>query len=176
MKRSLILTLALSLAAALFSLPSAGAQNAAPSIVRGMPLEVTATTTPRRDRSRPYTFTTTGRIVPPTRYCNPGQNPGPGAANCVPVICPPGTIDPRYCIFPARNVICSGVVTVRFQKNRTTISARNVFVRPDCTYRSRVSFRIRVITRRGNFQVRARFQGNTVLVPRNSPTRTVRAG
>jgi hypothetical protein len=175
-KRSLILTLALSLAAALLSLPSAGAQNNAPAIVRGTTVQVTASTTPRRDRFRPYTFTTTGRVVPPGRYCTPGQNPGPGAANCVPVICPRGVTDGRYCTFPARNVICSGTVTVRFQKRGTTISSRNVFVRPDCTYRSRVTFHTLLRTRIGNLSVRARFQGNVVLTPRNSSTKIVRAG
>jgi len=175
-KRSLVLMLALSLAAALVSLPSAGAQTTTPNIVRALPLQVTATSTPRRDRFRPYTFTTTGRIVPPPRYCAPGTNPGSGANNCVPVICPPGVTNPRYCLFPAANVICSGTVTVRFQKRTTTISARRVTVRPDCTYRSRVSFRLLLPTRRGTLRVRSRFNGNAVLLPRNSSTKNVRAG
>jgi len=172
-KRSLVLMLALSVTAVLFSLPSAGAQTAS---VRATPLQVTASTTPARDRFRPYTFTTRGRVVPPGRYCLPGVNPGPGMANCVPIFCPPGTTNQAYCTFPPANVICKGVVNVRFQKRTTTISSRNVFVRPDCIYSSRVTFRLLIRTRRGALRVRTRFQGNTVLAPRNSSTKTVRAG
>lgn len=176
MKRSLILTLALALAAALVSLPSAGAQTTDESIARAIPDAVTAKTTPRRDRTRPYRFTTRGRIVPPPRFCAPGTSPGTGTANCVPIVCPPGVTDVRYCIVPGRNVICSGKVNIRFQKRSTTISSRNVTVRPDCTYRSRVTIRLRLLTRRGNLRVRARFQGNVVLAPRSSSKKTVRAG
>lgn len=176
MKRSLVLALGLSPAAALLAAPSAGAQTTSPNALRALPTQVTATTTPRRDRFRPYTFTTRGRLIPPPRYCTPGQTPGSGVSNCVPAMCPPGVIDPRYCLFPAANVICSGRVTVRFQKRTTTISSRNVGVRPDCTYRSRVSFRLLIATRRGSLRVRARFQGNAVLLPRSSSTKIVRAG
>jgi hypothetical protein len=90
--------------------------------------------------------------------------------------------DARYCLFPGRRAICSGVVAVRVQKRfagarfGTTISSRNVSVRPDCTYRSAVTFHTLLRTRRGNLSFRARFQGNVVLEPRNSRTVTVRAG
>jgi len=67
-------------------------------------------------------------------------------------------------------------VTVRFQKLTTTVSSRNVRVRPDCTYQSRVTFRSRLPTRRGVLKVRARFQGNPVLQPKNSSTKKARAG
>lgn len=176
MKRSLVLTLGCSLAAALFAVPSAGAQTTTSDVVRALPTQVTSSVTPRRERFRPYTFTTRGRLIPPPRYCTPGQNPGSGANNCVPAMCPPGLVDPRYCLFPAAGVICSGRINVRFQKRNTTISSRNVSVRPDCTYRSRVTFRLLLPTRRGSLRVRARFQGNAVLLPRNSSTKIVRAG
>ena len=149
----------------------------APQIVRGFAQVVTAKTTPTRDRTRPYSFTTTGRVVPPPRYCNPGESPSLGTGNCTPILCPPGVLDVRYCLRPGRSVICTGVVTVRFQRRpSTTISSRSVGLKPDCTYRSRVSFRLRLPTRRGPFTVRARFQGNPVMQPKNSARHLVRAG
>jgi len=150
-----------------------------PPFTRGFANQVTSTTTPRRDRLRPYTFTTRGRIVPPPKYCAPGMSPTPGAGNCVPILCPAGAMSVAGCQFfsqPPRSVICSGVVTVRFQKRGTTISSRNVSVRSDCTYRSRVSFRTKLKARLGSLRVRSRFQGNGVLSPRSSATRIVRAG
>jgi len=172
-KRSLVLTAVLSLAAVPLFGSSASAQT--PSIARAT-VGITIKVSPTRDRTRPYTFTTTGRIIPPTRFCAPGVDPTPGAGNCIPVRCPVGTTDPVYCEFPPRAVICSGVVNVRFQSRGTTISSRNVNVRSNCTYRSRVTFRTRLALRRGRFTVRARFQGNAVLRPRTSRTRIVRAG
>jgi len=136
---------------------------------------VTLSVTPTRDRTRPYTFTARGRIVPPGRFCNAGEKPSPGA-NCVPIACLPGATDARYCVRPGLGVICSGKVAVRYQKSGTTISNRLATVRSDCSYRQRVTFRTRLRTRRGIFTVRARFQGNAVLLPRNAPTRRVRAG
>lgn len=175
MKRSLVLTLVLSLAAALLYVASGSAQTTI-DIQRASPIQVTNITTPRRDRFRPYTFTTRGRVRPPTRYCAIGVNPGPGAANCIPIICPPGVTDIRYCLVPGRRAICSGVVTVRVQKRGTTISSRNVNLRTDCTYISRVTFRTLLRTRIGTLSFRARFQGNVLLTPRNSATKLARAG
>jgi hypothetical protein len=173
--RSLMLTLVLSLGAVLLVPTSSIAQSTA--FTRADPVQVTATTTPRRDRFRPYTFTTRGSVIPPSTYCAPGVDPRPGAGNCIPILCPPGATDPRYCLLPSRSaIICAGIVTVRFQKGSATISARNVFLRPDCTYASRVSFRTRARTRRGAFKVKALFQGNLVLNPKNSSTQTVLAG
>ncbi len=175
MKRLLALTAVLSLGAIFSSAPPATSQGTA-TVTRGFTERVTATTTPRRDRTRPYRFTTTGRIVPPGRFCAPGVPPTPGPGNCIPITCPPGLADLRYCTIPPAAAICSGVVNVRFQKRGTTISSRNVRVRPNCTFRSRVTFSSRLRLRRGVFTVRARFQGNPVLQPKNSPTRRVRAG
>ncbi len=173
MKRLLILAGLCLAAVAVFS--SSGSAQTTPQIVRGSPQIVTSTTTPRRDRTRPFTFTTTGRIIPPARYCNPGENPSSGV-NCIPILCPPGVLDVRYCLRPGRSVICTGIVTVKFQRVTTTISSRSVGVRPDCTYRSRVTFRLRLPTRIGVFRVRARFQGNPVMLPKNAAVHTVRAG
>lgn len=175
MKRSLALMLVLSLAATLLYVFSASAQTGA-TVVRGTPLQVTNTTTPRRDRTLPYTFTTTGRVIPPPRYCTPGQTPGRRAANCIPVLCPAGVTDPRYCVFPGRGVICSGSVTVRVQKRGTTISSPTVALRPDCTFISTVTFRTRLRTRTGILSFQARFAGNSVMLPKNSATKSARAG
>lgn len=177
MKRLLVLTATTSLAAvALFSSQSS-AQTSSAAAVRGFTERVTASVTPRRDRFRPYTFRTRGRVVPPGRFCAAGVNPIAGSTgNCIPLVCPPGATNAAYCMRPGMGVICSGKVNVRVQKRTTTISSRNVNVRSDCSYRSTVSFRTLVKVRRGALRVRARFQGNTVLRPKTSPTRTVRAG
>ena len=174
MKRLLALGVALPLAAVLLIPASGSAQSTLASIIRAEPQQVTIAVTPRRDRTRPYTFTTTGRVIPPGRYCSPTENPLAG--RCIPILCPPGATDVRYCLLPGRSVICTGTVTVRIQKRTTTISSRNVSLNPDCTYRSRVTFTTRLPSRRGNLSVRARFGGNAVLLPRNSATRVVRAG
>jgi hypothetical protein len=175
-KTSISLTVALSLTAVLLFYSQGSAQSEAPTTVRGTPLQIAATTTPKRDRFRPYTFTTRGRIVPPPRHCAPGANPTPGAGYCLPILCPPGTTDIDYCRLPGRSVICTGTVTVRLEKINTTISSHNVAVRPDCTYRSTTTFRQLAPTRRGNLRVRALFRGNPVLQPKNSSTHIVRAG
>ena len=156
MKRLLALTsvslMAVFLVPSLASAQTGGVQRVQPTI--------TSTTTPARDRTRPYTFTTTGRVVPPP----------------IPPLCPPGATDPSYCFAVPPALVCSGIVSVRFQRGTATISTRLVLLRPDCTYRSQVSFRSRNRLRRGTFRVRARFQGNFFLLPANSSTHTVRAG
>lgn len=174
MKRLLALGAALPVAAVLLVPASAGAQAVLPQIVRANPLQVTLSVTPRRDRTRPYRFTSTGRVRPPTRLCVPGENPFTG--RCVPILCPVGVTDPRYCLIPGPRVVCTGTVTVRYQKRTTTISSRVVALRGDCTYRSRVTFSTRLVTRVGTFRVQARFGGNALLLPRRSATRLVRAG
>ena len=172
MKRILVLT-SLSLVA-VFAITSLAGGQTVP--VRGTLESITASTTPKRDRTRPYTFTTRGRIVPPPRFCAAGARPGTGAANCIPINCPAGTTNAAYCIPPTVAQVCSGKVAVRFRKGRTTVSSRTVNLRSNCTYRSRVPLRIRIFTRRGTLSVRARFQGNSLLSPKVSATRRVRAG
>lgn len=174
MKRLVVLTGLLPLAAILLVPAPASAQGTLDQIIRANPRQVTLTATPRRDPTRPYTFTSRGRVIPPSRYCRPMDNPF--TVGCVPVLCPPGVTDLRYCLLPGPRVICSGTVTVRYQKRFTTISSRVVSVRRDCTYRSRVTFSTRLPTRRGTLRVQARFGGNALLLPRRSATRLVRAG
>ena len=174
MKRILFLA-SLSLAALFAAGSLANGQDSSPGATpRAATKQVTASTTPRRDRTRPYTFTTRGRVVPPSKFCAPGAAVEGG--NCVALICPSGTTNPAYCQTPPKSAICSGKVNVRFQKRTTTVSSRNVSLRSNCTYRSRVSFRTRAASRRGALSVRARFQGNALLLPKNSSRHTVRAG
>jgi hypothetical protein len=173
-KRSLVLTAAPLLVAAVLCAVPASAQS--PAFIRGAAEEITSSTTPARDRTRPYTFTTTGTVVSPPSYCTPGASPLGPAGNCVPVQCPAGTTNVAYCNIPTIAIICSGVVNVRFQKLGITISSRNVTVQPNCTFRSEVSFTSRSRLRRGLFSVRSRFQGNLVMRPRTATTDTVRAG
>jgi hypothetical protein len=173
--RPLVLTGLLSLAALVLA-SSGSAQTPIPTIKRGYTVLVTARTTPTRDRTLPYIFTTTGRIVPPGRYCSPGADPSPGTGNCVPILCPPGTRNPSYCLRPGLSVICSGIVNVRFQKGPITISSRDVPLSRACTYASAVTFRTRLITRIGLLTVRVSFQGNVVLRPLTARDQTVRAG
>lgn len=153
------------------------AQIPLPDTERAVVENLTAKTTPKRDMRRPYAFVTTGKIVPPARFCAAGENPsGTGGTNCVPILCPPGILDGNYCFSPSRARICSGFVAIRYQKVRATISSRNVTLKPDCTYRTRVVFRTLLRTRRGVLNVRARFQGNELLKPSTNVTHKVRAG
>lgn len=174
MKRSLVLTALLSVAAVPLFASLGSAQTLT---VRGITERVTAATTPKRDRTRPYTFTTKGKIVLPGKICATGQTPTP-QDNCLPtpVVCPPGQTDLIYCSVPGLGDVCLGKVTVRFQKQGTTISSRDVDLKPDCTYKSSVTFRSRLRTRIGSLTVRARFGGNQVLRPKSSASQTVRAG
>ncbi len=179
-----LLVLAAIAAAAILMFPAMGnsqsQQTPQSTPSRAVPDAVTASTTPKRDRSRPYSFTTTGKVTPPPRYCAAGQNPpapGQSGQNCVPVLCPPGRNDKNpYCFTPGPETVCAGTVTVRFQRRSSTISSRNVQLRPDCTFTSRVTFGTKSRLRQGTFTIRVRFQGNSVMVPRSSGTHTVRAG
>jgi len=171
-KRLIVLT-SLSLTAVFMVPPMATSQS---SPVRATPTQVTSSTTPKRDRTRPYTFTTKGRIVLPGKLCAPGAAATSVAGGCIPVSCPQGVRDARYCTRPALSTICSGKVNIRFQKRGRTISSRNVSVRPDCSYKGRTTFRSRARSQRGVLRVRARFQGNRILKPKTSTTKSVRAG
>lgn len=176
MKRILAVS-SLSLAA-VFALSSQASAQFVPPL-RAATQSVTSSTTPARDRTRPYTFTTRGRVTPPPP-CAFGVFPTSAGGNCVPAVCPRGTNNPLYCIQPPPRVLCTGKVTVRFKKvagsGVFTISTRIVGLKSDCTYSSRVSFRTRNPLRRGQLKVLARFEGNVFLLPKNAPVRFVRAG
>jgi len=165
--KSLVMTTALSLAVGLvWSLGSAQSATSG----RAYTVGVTAKTTPQRDRSRPYIFTTRGRITAPSTRCRAGSKPT-RARNCIPVECAPGVRDTRYCVRPGRATICSGVVNVQLRKRGARRVSRNVRVKSNCTYRSSAR-----VTGRGRRSVRVTFRGNRVLRPKAAPRRTVRAG
>lgn len=124
------------------------------------PARVTITTKPKRDRRKPYVFTTRGRVVPPASFC---------------------ALGPQPCVEPSVATVCTGVVNVRFTKGTDTVSSKNVRLRSDCTYLSKVSSgsgsrRIRRRFRSGLLKVQALFKGNTVMLEKLSVKRSVRAG
>lgn len=166
MKRLLVLT-SLSLAAVFGVVSFAEGQI---FITRVSPQSFTSSTSPHRDRTRPYTFTTSGKLTPPPACTTIG------ATGCVPLVCPRGTTLAKYCTTVPTSLLCIGAVTVQIKKRFTTISSRTARVQPDCTYRSRVSFRTHSRTRHGLLRVLVRFQGNIFLLPAHTPVRTVIAG
>ena len=141
---------------------SPGAGGGAAGVILGLtrvsPRRVAFTTTPRRDATRAYTFTTKGRVFAPPR-CGAGAASA-SAAGCIPLT--------------AR--ACAGEVTVTFKRLVATISARTVRLRPDCSFASRVAFRGRSRQVRGTLRVLVHFSGNATLKPRSAPSRLVAAG
>jgi hypothetical protein len=72
---------------------------------------------------------------------------------------------------------CAGQVHVQFKRGTKTISARRRNVRPNCSWRSSVSFARRSrVGRSGRLRVTVRFLGNDVLAPAQARTFRVRAG
>jgi hypothetical protein len=112
---------------------------------RVAPAGFTAKAVRRRDRRRPYSFTVTGRLTPPTGM--------------------------------TASAACVGQVHVQFKRGTKTISARRRNVRPNCSWRSSVSFARRSrVGRSGRLKVTVRFLGNDVLAPAQARTFRVRAG
>ncbi len=143
---------------------------------RAQTRRVTAKTTPKHDRTKLYTFTTTGRVIPPV-YCGPTAVPSIVGSACVLPICPVGSIDPSDCTRPAQKLLCAtGKLTVRLIRIAYTVSTRTVGLRPDCTYRTRVSLKSSSPFRRGALTVRVRFEGNPFLLPKQASSQIVRAG
>lgn len=140
------------------------------STLRTVTQGVVSKTDPKRDPKPAYTFSTTGRIVVPP-YCPVGA-PAPTRAGgrCVPRSCPAGATSAGACNAPSKAVLCTGVVTVRFKtaKGLYTTSTRSVGLKPDCTFRSKVTFKTPNKLRRGKLKVYTRFQGNPFLLPRDT--------
>lgn len=65
----------------------------------------------------------------------------------------------------------SGTVTVTVKQGVRTVARRRVKLRRACTYLATVA-----VGHRGRLTMQARFDGNDLLVGRNSPARGVRAG
>ena len=103
---------------------------------------LTARSTPGRDTSAPFTFTTRGRLTRPA---------GVTAA-----------------------LGCSGKVAVQFKAGRQTVSARRVNLKRDCSYRSKVAFRIPSRLDQSRLRVSVSFRGNSVLRVKNAKRHSVR--
>lgn len=172
MKRSLIVTvLASAVVVAVTSLASA-----VPVEQRGNPEEVTSKVTPKTERTRPYTFRTRGSVVLPPRWCAPGARPGEAGSrtNCVPIKCPPGVTDARYCTRPTITEICSGELQIKFKRGTTTYSSRRTDLDPDCDYSSSATITRRI--RRGELRVTVVFLGNDFLNQDAASTKYVNIG
>jgi hypothetical protein len=147
-----------------------------PQPKRALPRRVTSTTNPKRDKTRFYRFTTTGRVVPPPN-CLANAAAGSVGTGCVLPICPPDSTNPADCKRPSAAVLCAaGNVTVRFQRLVYTLSSRRVHLRKDCTFRSTVTIRTANPLRRGRLRVFTRFEGNPLLLPKKAPSHYVLAG
>lgn len=173
MKRLLILTVLASATALVVT--SIG--YAVPLANRGNPEAVTSTVTPKRDRTRPYTFRTRGTVTLPPRYCSsPNTIPGPSrsATNCIPIVCPPGAVNASYCTRPTRAQVCTGRLRVRFYRGVRTFSNKSAFLRPDCTYAQSKTMEKRAT--RGRLNVRVTFLGNAYLKTKAASVKNVRAG
>ena len=120
---------------------------------------VTFTTTPRRDPTRTYMFTTKGRVYAPPR-CAAGVSTASAGGRCI-----------------ARTArACDGSVTVTFKRRGSTVSLRDVRLRSGCTFVSKVTFSGRIPVIRGALRVFVRFDGNATLRPRSAPSQVVAAG
>jgi hypothetical protein len=80
------------------------------NVPRFKAISLSATTTPKRDRRAPFTFTTRGKLALPA-----GVLPAAG---------------------------CKGTVDVSFKAGKKTVSSRRVALKSDCTYSSKVTFRL----------------------------------
>ena len=110
MKRMLVVT-SLSITAVFLVTTLASGQSTVP--IRAKAKQVTANTTPKRDRTRPYTFRTSGRVVPPP-FCAAGVVPTVAGGNCVASAdhLPAGHLEPV--VLPAASGVpardCAGAV------------------------------------------------------------------
>ena len=99
---------------------------------------LTAKTTPKKDTSFPFVFTTRGKLNLPAG------------------------VD--------RKAGCVGRVQIQFRTAKKTISSRKVALRRDCTYVSKVKFRIPSRLHPKDLEVLARWLGNAVVNPKKGPT------
>jgi hypothetical protein len=71
---------------------------------------------------------------------------------------------------------CRGTVTVQIKAGRKTVSTRHVKLRSNCTYRSRVTFRIKGRLRPRTLKRSVRFGGNAVMAAKSARRQTLRVG
>jgi hypothetical protein len=69
---------------------------------------------------------------------------------------------------------CRGTVTVQIKAGRKTVSTRRVRLRSDCSYRSRVTFRIKRRLRPRTLRRSVRFGGNAVMAAKSAKRQTLR--
>jgi hypothetical protein len=101
-----------------------------------------ASTSPKRDRRAPYTFTTAGKLALPT-----GVTAATG---------------------------CSGTIDISFKAGTKTVSSRRVALRADCSYSSKVTFRLPRRLNPRTLSVVTVFSGNSVLDAIRGKRHTVR--
>ena len=101
------------------------------SVPRFKATSLSAATSPKRDRSAPYRFTTRGKLALPA-----GVTATAG---------------------------CTGTVVVSFRAGKKTVSSRRVALNKDCTYRSKVTFRLPRRLNPRTLNVVTVFSGNAVL-------------
>ena len=101
------------------------------SVPRFKALSLSASTTPKRDRRAPYTFTTRGRLNLPSGV--------------------------------AATAGCDGTIDISFKAGKKTVSSRRVALKRDCTYRSKVTFRLPRRLNPKTLNVVTVFSGNAVV-------------
>ena len=171
MKRSL-LVVALSLTGALlFTSVSAAATTTTTS----------SKVAPARDKKKPYKFKTTGTVAVPGGHCTTVA----GAANCIPLKCPAGARDVRYCTKLTIASICTGQVRIVFKTiaikaskklkrkavKSKTVSSKTVSLTAACAYSSSAT-----ISGKKRMRVSVSFGGNTILAPSKASTKSARSG
>ena len=137
--------------------------------------------TPTRDETKPYKFKTTGAITAPGGYCTTVA----ASAACIPLRCPAGARDVRYCTKPTLASICTGQVRVVFRTiaikankelkrkavKAKTVSSKIVNLKSNCAYSSSAT-----IGGKKRMRVSVSFLGNTILAPSKASTKSARSG
>gem|GEM_PF-4917329 len=129
--------------------------------------KTTSKVTPKRDKTKPYKFKTTGKVAFPGKFCNPGQT----AANCIPLKCPAGVTNAKYCTRPTIAEVCTGTVKIVFKAGSQTRSSKTVNLKPNCTYSSSTT-----IKKKGKMTVSVKFSGNAILAASSASKKKARAG
>jgi hypothetical protein len=141
---------------------------------RATPKRLTSSTSPERDRTAPYGYTTSGELQLPDRMsmCPPGhggddrqQRDDHGG----------GGDDDDYCAKFTKKQACTGTVRVTYVQNNSTVKQVDDTLNSKCEYSVSVSLTSSQVNP-GNIKVKARFLGNTFLKPIDAPDDTVRAG
>jgi hypothetical protein len=125
------------------------------------PASVSATTTPGRDTTAPYTFITKGKVKKPKATC------------------PAGTTDTTYCTPALTNAqACKGKVRVRIRRasDNAIIKSKKVAVGSKCGYKATQTLNTSdIVGSKVKLRVEVRFLGNSVLTAKSATTKTVYA-